>query len=59
MVTSFYRWGWGESFHFAHRWAGETFGESIKRYEYALAATLGLRGGDRVLDAGCGVGGSP
>ena len=57
MVTSFYRWGWGESFHFAHRWVGETFGESIKRYEYALAATLGLRRGDRVLDAGCGVGG--
>ena len=57
MVTSFYRWGWGESFHFAHRWVGETFAESIKRYEYALAAELALRPGETVLDAGCGVGG--
>lgn len=30
LATLFYEWGWGSSFHFASRWCGETFQESIK-----------------------------
>jgi len=47
----------GQSFHFAPRFSGETFRESIVRHEYALSSRLGLKPGMKVLDAGCGVGG--
>ncbi|KAJ3670208.1 hypothetical protein LUZ60_010532 [Juncus effusus] len=57
LATSFYEYGWGESFHFAHRWKGETLRESIKRHEHFLALQLGLRSGMKVLDVGCGIGG--
>jgi sterol 24-C-methyltransferase len=57
LVTDFYEWGWGQSFHFAPRWQGETFMESIKRAEYHLASMLGLKPGMKVLDVGCGIGG--
>jgi sterol 24-C-methyltransferase len=56
-TNDFYRRGWGESFHFAPRFRGETRRESLLRHEYYLAHRLGLAPGMRVLDAGCGVGG--
>jgi sterol 24-C-methyltransferase len=37
LATSFYEFGWGESFHFAHRLAGETLRDSLKRHEHLLA----------------------
>ncbi len=37
LVTDFYEWGWGQSFHFAPRFKGEGFHESIKRLEYFVA----------------------
>uniref|UniRef100_A0A0E0HLX8 SAM-dependent methyltransferase Erg6/SMT-type domain-containing protein n=1 Tax=Oryza nivara TaxID=4536 RepID=A0A0E0HLX8_ORYNI len=57
LATSFYEYGWGESFHFAHRWNGESLRESIKRHEHFLALQLGVKPGMKVLDVGCGIGG--
>jgi sterol 24-C-methyltransferase len=57
LVTDFYEYGWGQSFHFAPRARGETFRESILRHEQWLALRLGLSPDSRVLDVGCGVGG--
>lgn len=57
LVTDFYEYGWGQSFHFAPRFRGETFDASLARHEHYLALLLGLRPGMRVLDVGCGVGG--
>jgi len=57
LVTDFYEFGWGDSFHFAPRRTGEGFRESIRRCERTFADRLGLRPGMTVLDVGCGVGG--
>jgi sterol 24-C-methyltransferase len=57
LVTDFYEFGWGQSFHFAPRARGETFRESILRNQQWLALRLGLSPDSRVLDVGCGVGG--
>jgi len=57
LVTDFYEYGWGQSFHFAQRYIGETFEESIKRSEHYLASRLQLSKGKRALDMGCGIGG--
>ncbi|KAL7436686.1 hypothetical protein ACHAXH_009355 [Discostella pseudostelligera] len=57
LVTDFYEWGWGQSFHFAPRFIGETFEESIVRSEYYLALRANIQPTSKVLDVGCGVGG--
>ncbi|RLM69646.1 uncharacterized protein C2845_PM17G07060 [Panicum miliaceum] len=57
LVTSFTEYHWGQSFHFAPRWHGETLRESIKRFEHFIALQLGLKKGMKVLDVGCGIGG--
>jgi len=57
LVTDFYQYGWGDSFHFAPRGRDETFRESIRRHESFLALKLGLKSGVTCLDLGCGVGG--
>jgi len=57
LVTDFYEYGWGQSFHFATRFAGETFFESLARHEFYLAGKGHFKHGDRVIDMGSGVGG--
>lgn len=57
LVTDFYEYGWGQSFHFAPRKKGETFVESIHRCEHYIALRTGLTHEKKALDVGCGVGG--
>ena len=57
LVTDFYEYGWGRSFHFAPRKRNESLEDSLIRHELFLAEAIGLHPGMRVLDVGCGVGG--
>ena len=57
LVTDFYQFGWGQSFHFAPRKNGESLKASLARCERGLSDVLGLRPGMRAVDIGCGVGG--
>jgi sterol 24-C-methyltransferase len=57
LVTDFYEFGWGQSFHFAPRHKGESFDASLARHEFNLALALGLKPGMKALDVGCGIGG--
>jgi sterol 24-C-methyltransferase len=57
LVTDFYEYGWGQSFHFAPRLRGESLAASLARHQFHLALALALAPGMRVLDLGCGVGG--
>ncbi|KAJ3077932.1 Delta(24)-sterol C-methyltransferase, partial [Quaeritorhiza haematococci] len=57
LVTDFYEYGWGASFHFARCFKGEPFPVNIARHEDFLALKLGLKPGMECLDVGCGVGG--
>jgi sterol 24-C-methyltransferase len=55
--TDLYEYGWGQSFHFCRFSYGEPFYQAIARHEHYLAAKIGIKDGDKVLDVGCGVGG--
>ena len=57
LVTDFFEYGWGRSFHFAPREPGESFKASLARHERNLAQALQLQPGMVVADLGCGVGG--
>ena len=57
LVTDFYQFGWGNSFHFAPRRKKESLKASIVRWERYLADELGARPDMKILDIGCGVGG--
>ncbi|MBV9784854.1 MAG: methyltransferase domain-containing protein [Acidisphaera sp.] len=57
LVTDFFEYGWGQSFHFAPRARGETREQSILRHEHWMALRLRLDPSLHVLDVGCGVGG--
>ncbi|MDE0137967.1 MAG: methyltransferase domain-containing protein [bacterium] len=57
VVTDFFEFGWGRSFHFAPRGPGESFNASLARHQHYLAHKLRLGPGMVVADLGCGVGG--
>ena len=57
LVTDFFEYGWGQSFHFAPRAPGESFAASIARHEHYIALRLALEPGMAAVDLGCGVGG--
>ncbi|XP_002978719.2 24-methylenesterol C-methyltransferase 2 [Selaginella moellendorffii] len=57
LVTDIYEWGWGQSFHFSPAVPGVGHREETKLHEKYVADLLELGPGQRVLDAGCGVGG--
>ena len=57
VVTPFYEFAWGSSFHFSPRRPGERLSDAHRRHEEGVARLLGLRPGMRVADVGCGVGG--
>ena len=52
-VTDFYEYGWGQSFHFARRFKGQSFDDSIRDQEIRIADQLNLKPGDRVLVRAC------
>lgn len=57
LVTDFFEYGWGRSFHFAPREVGESFKDSLARHERQMAEALKLGPGMVAADLGCGVGG--
>jgi len=57
LVTDFYEYGWGDSFHFAQRLQDESFSESIRRAQHYLALRLNIDQSCLVADVGCGIGG--
>ena len=57
LVTAFYEYGWGDSFHFAPLHRDKPFKESIRLHETYLADKLEIQPDMRVLDIGCGIGG--
>ena len=57
VVTPFYEYAWGTSFHFSPRRAGESLAEALRRHEEGVARLLDLKPGMRVADIGCGIGG--
>ncbi len=57
LITDFYEFGWGESFHFAPFQIGQSLEEAITSHQHFLGEAMNLRPGLNVLDIGCGVGG--
>ena len=57
VVTPFYEYAWGTSFHFSPRRPGERLAAAQRRHEEGVGSLLRLRPGMRVADVGCGVGG--
>jgi sterol 24-C-methyltransferase len=57
LVTDFYEYGWGSSFHFSRYYKGEAFRQATARHEHYLAHKMGINENMKVLDVGCGVGG--
>lgn len=57
LVTDFYEYGWGQSFHFAPVFGNDPLPKCLADYEKDLASSINARPGMKILDVGCGVGG--
>ncbi len=57
IVTRFYEFGWGTSFHFAPRGRGENLAAAQRRLQEEIVSLLGLKAGMEAGDVGCGIGG--
>lgn len=57
LVTDFFEYGWGKSFHFAPQAQNEKTKDAMLRYELKVAEALNIKTGMKVLDVGCGIAG--
>ncbi|KAM7470951.1 hypothetical protein LguiA_009134 [Lonicera macranthoides] len=57
LVTDIYEWGWGQSFHFSPSIPGKSHRDATRIHEEMAVDLLNVKPGDKILDAGCGVGG--
>ncbi|KAL5713927.1 24-methylenesterol C-methyltransferase [Ranunculus cassubicifolius] len=57
LVTDIYEWGWGQSFHFSPAIKGKSNKEATRIHEERVVDLLEVGAGNKILDAGCGVGG--
>lgn len=49
LVTDFYQYGWGDSFHFCPVYRGRSFQQCLIDHEHHLSQKLGLKQGMKVL----------
>lgn len=49
LVTDFYQYGWGDSFHFCPVYQGRSFQQCLVDHEYCLSQKLNLKQGTKVL----------
>ncbi|OGN64085.1 MAG: hypothetical protein A3E80_04560 [Chlamydiae bacterium RIFCSPHIGHO2_12_FULL_49_9] len=57
LVTDFFEFGWGKSFHFAPQTKEEKTKDAMLRHELKVADALKLKAGMKALDVGCGIAG--
>ncbi|KAH0897962.1 hypothetical protein HID58_047530 [Brassica napus] len=57
LVTDIYEWGWGQSFHFSPSIPGKSVKEATRIHEEMAVDLIKVKPGQKILDAGCGVGG--
>ncbi|CAN7130424.1 unnamed protein product [Brassica rapa subsp. narinosa] len=57
LVTDIYEWGWGQSFHFSPSIPGKSDKDATRIHEEMAVDLIKVKPGQKILDAGCGVGG--
>ncbi|XP_039052801.1 24-methylenesterol C-methyltransferase 2-like [Hibiscus syriacus] len=58
LITDIYEWRWGQSFHFSHSIRGKSHRDATRLHKEMVVDLIEVKLGDRILDIGCGVGGS-